>query len=188
MGEAGRLRTERPVELDVLGGVGEMILSADHVGDLHLDVIDDTDEVEDPGSVRTAEREVGMGAWIGQVEFDFSADLVVDDHLLAGGAESDRAVVLVEMPGFLEAREILLVDRPPFALVVGAVVAALLRSLVPVEAQPVEPVEDDLLGLLSVAAVVGVLDAEDKRAGVLAGVDPVEEGGAGSTDMEEAGR
>ena len=91
------------------------------------------------------------------------------------------------MPGFLEAREILLVDRPSFALVVGAVVAALMRSLVPVEAQPVEPVEDDFLGLLGVAGVVGVLDAEDKRAGVLAGVDPVEEGGAGSTDMEEAG-
>jgi len=84
MGEVRRLRAEGPVKLDVLRGVGEMILSADHMGDLHLDVVDHADEVKDPGAVGAAERQVGMGAGIGQVELDLSANLIVDEDLLAG--------------------------------------------------------------------------------------------------------
>ena len=87
----------------MLGGVGEVILATDYVGDLHLDVINDADEVEDPGAVRTAKSQIGMGAGIGQVELDLSADLVVDDNLLTGGAEADGSIILVEVAGFFEA-------------------------------------------------------------------------------------
>ena len=84
MGEAGRLGAQCAVELDVLRGVGEMIFAANDVGDLHLDVVDHTDEVEDPGTVGTAERQIGVGSGIGQVELDLSANLVIDENLLAG--------------------------------------------------------------------------------------------------------
>jgi hypothetical protein len=187
VGEPGRLGTEGLVEFDMLGGVGEVILATDYVGDLHLDVIDDAYEVEDPGAIRTAKSQIGMGAGIREVELDLSADLIVDDNLLPRGAEADGAIVLVKVAGFFEACQILLIDRPTLALVVGTVIPPLLRTFVPIEPEPVKPVEDHLLGFLGIARVVGILDAEDKGAGVFAGVDPVEEGGAGSPYMEKAG-
>jgi hypothetical protein len=64
------------------------------------------------------------------------------------------------------------------------VISTLLRTLIPVESQPVKAIQDDLFGLLGVSAVVGILDTEHKGAPMLAGIDPVEEGGAGSPDME----
>ena len=48
MGEPWRLGAEGLVEFDMLGGVGEVIFTTNHVGDLHLDIIDDADEMEDP--------------------------------------------------------------------------------------------------------------------------------------------
>ena len=103
MGEPWRLGAEGLVEFDMLGGVGEVILSTDYVGDLHLNVIHHAHEVEDPGAVRTAKSQIGMGAGIGQVELDLSADLVVNNYLLTGGAEADGSIVLVEVAGLLEA-------------------------------------------------------------------------------------
>ena len=129
-----------------------------------------------------------MGTGVGEVELDLSADLVLDDDLLPGRAEADGAGVLVEISALFQSGEILLVNGAAFALVVGTMVAPFLRALVPVEAKPVETVEDDLLGLLGVAGVVRVLDAENEGPGVLAGIDPVEEGGTGASHVEKAGR
>src|SRR6185437_4628307 len=55
---------------------------------------------------------------------------------------------------------------------------------VPVEAEPVEPVEDRARGLIRAARLVRVLDAQEELAAVLAGVEPVEERGAGAADVE----
>ena len=59
---------------------------------------------------------------------------------------------------------------------------------VPIEAEPAHAVEDRLDRRLGGAGAVGVLDAEQELATVMAGEEPVEQGGARAADMEEAGR
>src|SRR5439155_26373045 len=61
------------------------------------------------------------------------------------------------------------------------------QLLVPVEAQPGEAVEDHLRVLVGGASLVGVLDAQQELAALVAGVQPVEQGGAGASDVEVAG-
>ena len=102
MGEARRLGTEGLVEFDMLRGVGEMVLTTDDMGDFHLNVIDDINEMEDPGAIGTAQSDVGMGAGIGEIEFNPAANLVLQDDLLAGRAEANGSVVLVEMACLFE--------------------------------------------------------------------------------------
>jgi hypothetical protein len=72
--------------------------------------------------------------------------------------------------------------------VLGDVVALVDRLAVPPQAEPLDHLEDVVGELGPVALGVGVLDAQDHLAAVLAGVDPVEEDGAGATDVEVAGR
>ena len=59
--------------------------------------------------------------------------------------------------------------------------------LVPVEAEPVQAVEDRLGGLVAGAGLVGVLDAEKELAAGAAGEEPVEERRARAADVEVAG-
>ena len=62
------------------------------------------------------------------------------------------------------------------------------RALVPVEAEPAHAFEDALDHFFRGALEVGVFDAQDKGSAEVAGEEPVEEGGAGSADVEIAGR
>src|SRR5208283_942229 len=71
---------------------------------------------------------------------------------------------------------------------VGAVGSADFRSLVPVQAEPAQRVEQGQIALLAVALRVGVLDAEDERAPGVASVSPVEQRGADHSHMRSAGR
>src|SRR5204863_7816245 len=80
------------------------------------------------------------------------------------------------------------VARELLRLVIRAVRAADLGALVPVQAQPAEPVEDRLQGLRHVALLVGVVDAEDELAVLLPGEQPVEQGRADPADVQVAGR
>ena len=59
---------------------------------------------------------------------------------------------------------------------------------VPVEAEPAHAVEDRVDRRLGGAGLVGILDPQQEAAAMVAGVEPVEQGGAGAADMEEAGR
>ena len=79
------------------------------------------------------------------------------------------------------------VDVHALGLAVGAVVAADLGALVPVQPEPAQRVEQHEIGVLGVALGVGVLDAEDESAAVVAGEGPVEERGARHADMGIAG-
>ena len=63
-----------------------------------------------------------------------------------------------------------------------------LGALVPVEAEPAEAVQDRLQRLGHVALLVGVVDAQDELAAVLAGEQPVEQGRADAADVQIAGR
>ena len=58
---------------------------------------------------------------------------------------------------------------------------------VPVEAEPAHPVEDRVDRRLGRARLVGILDAQQELAAMVARVEPVEQGRARAADMEEAG-
>ena len=72
-------------------------------------------------------------------------------------------------------------------LKVRAIRTADLRALVPVDAEPAEPVEDGLKCLGLVAFSVRVVDAQDELAAVPSGQQPVEQGGADAADVEITG-
>ena len=63
-----------------------------------------------------------------------------------------------------------------------------LDTLVPVKPQPAHDVDQEVVRLLVVAAGVGVLDAEDERAAVVAREGPAEQSRAGHADVRVAGR
>ena len=87
----------------------------------------------------------------------------------------------------LENGEVFFVNGIPLALAIRTVVSALVGTFIPIEAEPVQAVEDDLVRLGGVAFFIGILDAEDELAAVFAGEEPVEKGGASATDMKKAG-
>ena len=60
------------------------------------------------------------------------------------------------------------------------------RAFVPVEAEPAHAFENAFDHGFGGALEVGVLDAEDEGSAEVAGEEPVEEGGAGSADVEVA--
>jgi hypothetical protein len=99
-----------------------------------------------------------------------------------------RRVGLVHLACLHEQAERVAVRVTSLALPVGPVRASDLWALVPVEAEPAQHVEQSLVGLDGVAAGVGVLDAEDEGAAVVAGVRPVEQGGADQSDVRGARR
>ena len=110
-----------------------------------------------------------------------------------------RAEAVVGVPMLHQPVGRLLVEFLALALDVGAVVAALavgdraairvdLRPLVPVEAEPGQPLGDAGERALDQALAVGVLDPQHHGAAVVACEEPVEERGVRRADMEIAGR
>ena len=81
--ETRRRGAQRTIKLNMLGRVRQMILAANHVRNLHLDVVDHVDEMKNPRAVRPANRHVRMRARIGQIEIDLAANEVVDDDVFA---------------------------------------------------------------------------------------------------------
>ena len=98
----------------------------------------------------------------------------MDGDAFARGAEAQRAGILVNHALVLEDFQVAFVNRSAFALVIGSVIAALLRALVPIESEPAQTVINPAHGLVVVALAIGVLDAQDKRSSGVAGVQPVE--------------
>ena len=76
----------------------------------------------------------------------------------------------------------------PLRLEVRTVRAADFRSLVPVETEPSQAIQNpgDHVGRRSLH--VCVFDAQHERAAVPARVEPVEQRGAGAADVQESGR
>jgi hypothetical protein len=61
------------------------------------------------------------------------------------------------------------------------------RLLIPVDAEPTEPIEDDLHHLLRGPILIGILDSEEEDSPLPAGHQPVEEGGPCTPHMEVSG-
>src|SRR6202045_5564079 len=104
------------LKLDVLWRVGEMVFAADYVRNFHLDIVDHVHEMKDPRAVGPANRHVGMGARIGEIEIDFAADEIVDDNVLPWRTEPQRNLIFKNMAGVLKFFSVALVDFSALAL------------------------------------------------------------------------
>ncbi len=91
------------------------------------------------------------------------------------------------MTAFLHALEGWFVRVGALSLEVGAERAVDLGALVPVEAEPTHRAQDGLDVLVGRPLGIGVVDAQDERAAVMAGERPVVDGGARATDVQVAG-
>ena len=104
-----------------------------------------------------------------------------------------RAVAVIGLVGGQETFRGLGVQRQPEHLAVrrertAGRLAGDLRSLVPVQAEPVQSVEDVLLVGDRTARLVGVLETEDERPADVAREEVVEQGGPRGPDVERPGR
>ncbi len=195
-----------------LGGGGQQVLTPDHVGDGHVDVVDHVGQDEQRGAVGLDHHEVVDGP-IG--ELDLAPDDVVDHgRTLIGGAEAkgpplppgqsavaaEPVVARGQRARGLVARLDLLsgavagVEEPAVPQGVDGLVVApgaqrlAVGALVGVHPQPVQGGHDPLHPFLTAPLRVGVLDAQHEGATGLSGHQPVEQGGACAAHMEETGR
>src|SRR5690606_23798694 len=112
-------------------------------------------------------------------------------HLLQALRRAETAVSVTALDELLGD---LLVLVPPLALDVGAIRAANVRSLVPVETEPAQALHQVIGRALDESLAVGVLDAEDDLAGLAltrglpVGEEHVVHHQAGAADVEGAGR
>ncbi len=86
-----------------------------------------------------------------------------------------RAEAVVRSVGAEQLLRVRLIEMQPLGLPVRAARSADVGPLVPVEAEPPQVAEDRRLRLARRALGVGVLDAQDERAALPAGEQPVEE-------------
>ena len=76
----------------------------------------------------------------------------------------------------------------PLRLPIGTVGAANVRALVPLETEPAQILENAVFGLARRPLAVGIFDAQDERAVLAVGEQPVEERRAGIADVQVPGR
>ena len=206
---------ERVVDLGLARGVGEVIVTADDVGNAHIVVIDYDCEHVSRRAVRTQQYEI-IEVFV--LPFDPPLHLVLDhgracqrcfepDHRLDPGRGLGR--IAIAPPAVIELgtpfaarllahlRELLrrgvaAVGAPRFQQRLGHLAVALgARELVdclvvPIQAEPGKPIEDGLDRSLRGAFAVGVLDPQQHLPAAPAGIEPVEQGGARAADMQEA--
>ena len=80
-----------------------------------------------------------------------------------------------------------LITIQPLRLVIRGERSAHLRAFVPVDAQPVQAVEDRLQCLVDIPLLVGVVDPQDELAAVLPGEEPVEQRRANPANVQISG-
>src|SRR6266566_9849455 len=102
MREMRRRSAECAIKLDMFRCVRKMIFTANNMRNLHLDVVDHIHEMKNPRTVGPPDRHDGMRARICKIKIDFSADDVIDKHMLARRAESQRPRIFENMPAVLK--------------------------------------------------------------------------------------
>src|SRR6266516_4429678 len=108
MREMRRCGVECAIKLDMFRCIREMVLAPDDMRDFHVDVVDYIDEVKNLRAGGPADRHIGMGAWICEIEIDFATDDVIDRHVLTRRANTERARIFENMAGVLKLFPILL--------------------------------------------------------------------------------
>ena len=109
-----------------------------------------------------------MGGGIAEIEIDSAGDDVVYDDVFARRPESQRALVLENVTGVLKFIQVTLVEFCALALQVRSVVAADMRTFVPVQAEPFKPPVNGDHRFLGIALRIRVFNAQNEFAAVMA--------------------
>ncbi len=214
---AGKVPSQRLVDLLLARGVDQVIVAPDHMGDAHVVVVDHHREHIGRIAVAAQQHEI---VEVFVLPDDAALDLVLD-HGLAGlrRLQTDRGLdaggrilrIAVAPQAVIEPRAALgagfLAHRGQFLrgrvaviglaageqrfrhLAVARDAGELVNDVaVPIEPEPFQPVQDRSNRGLGRALAVGVLDPQQHPAAEFFGVQPVKQRGAGAADMEEAGR
>ena len=201
------------VDVDLPGGVVQVVVAPDHVGDPHVVVVGDDSQVVGRRAVGAQQDEV---VELAVAEHDVALDQVVDDGLALprrAQAHDERLVVArrgrpvaprrADGPA-LGARHLALLlqflDRHVVAVSASArqqlhrdgavpIGAGMLEDgrLVGLEPKPRHAFEDRLHRVCRRALAVGVLDADQELAAHAARVQPVEKRGAGCAYVHHPG-
>ena len=211
-----RVVAERLVELVLAEGVAHVVLAADNMGDAHEGVVADHHKVVGRGAVgadddevvellvvdrHVAEDKVVDGGLAGLRHLEADGEGCV---ALGGvGPVAPTGIILrgaaLGDGGLAHRHELL---RGAVALVGKAAVEEVMRQpdvlvaarglddhvFVVMDAQPFEPLDDGMHGLLGGALEVGVFDAEQEFAARVLGIEEVEERRPSAADVEIAGR
>jgi hypothetical protein len=173
-----RLGADRADQVDLLRGVRDVVVAADHVRDLVPDVLHRRGEVVRRAAVGADEHEI-LELVVREVDA-VADDVVPARRPLVRHAKPDRAFVLVGLAfGDEPLRDLPAVVHP---VELERVVA------VPVQPQPAERLLDLLDRLRDLAARVRVLDPQLELAALRPREEPVEDGGADASDVEHPGR
>jgi|SRR5947209_16041771 len=124
-----------------------------------------------------------MRAGIGEIEIDFAANEIVDNHVFAWGTKAQRPLIFENVAGVLKLFQVALVDFGPLTLKIWPVISANMRTFVPINSEPVQAVVNRSCSLLSVALAVGILDSQNQFAAVVADEQPIKKRSAGTANM-----
>src|SRR5579875_2428422 len=97
-----------------------------------------------------------------------------------------RAETSVGMAGSDQLLGIFKIDGAPLCLVIGAIRAAHVRAFVPIQPKPAEPFEDGVNGALHCTRGIGVFDADNELAPIVAREQPAKERRAEAPDVLDA--
>ena len=220
--EGGEGAAQGVVEENLFGRVGDVIVAAQHMGDLHGDVVGDHCKVVG-GRAIAAQNDKVVDAVV--LEADGSMYKIVPGGFALGNPEADgKGIAGLDAAALLGGRQLggtfarkaghalssagdrciagarelglggeVAVGEPPLQKLQRALPMTFGamrledRFLVPVQSQPAQSIQElgDVLG--AAAAPVGVLNAQQKGPALAARQKPVEERGAGATDMQRPG-
>ena len=190
MRKDGHVPAQGAVEQDLLGRVGDVVLPADDVGHGHQVVVDDHSVVVGGHPVALDDDDVLQLVRVPllqPVAHDLHAAV---DHVVKGQVlprlhpEQHGLAIAVGLALVDELLRVFAVEVQALGLAVGAVVPALVRALVPVQAKPGHAVHDGLLVFLCGTREVRVLDAEDELSARVPGPEPVEQGRVPAADVQ----
>src|SRR6201997_5442305 len=159
MRKARRLDLQCLIKRDVFGRIGQVVFAPDHVRYFHFDIVDDVNEMEDPGPIRPADGHVGLHT---AIELDPATDYIVYHNGTPRRTKADSAFVLIDLPFLVENLEIPLIDCTSLALKVRTELSSFVSAFIPFQPEPAESFVDHSNCILAFTTLVRVLDPEHK--------------------------
>src|ERR1700747_813233 len=151
MSEMRRLHTQRLVDLNLLSRMCQVIFAADHVRDLHFDIVDNVHEMKNPRSIRAANGHIRFHS---AIEFDASTHLIINHYRASRRSKPECSSILIYVVLILESLQVLFIDRVALALEIWPDPAPLSGPFVPLQSKPLQALINHLHRLVMFATLV----------------------------------
>ena len=161
--------------------------------DAHLQIVHHIHEMKDRLAIRSDDHEIRvLFLAVGELALHITNDHVRNGNWFPGHLEFHRAFRLISETAGEKRFDPALVKLAALALKVRTALplagpggVGIDRAFIPFEAKPAQSVENHIHRLLRIAGHVGILDAQDECAARMARIEPVKQGGARSSNVEE---